>query len=205
MRQNLILEYFLQTITHDLAATSSASKLFLMRKQKNSFILNLKKIPFDQKKKKKKKKIYIYIFFFFFFIYIYIYIFFFFFFFFFFFAYVVNPAGNAFCFPCQADAHPTELSVGLGLFLVDVFLRIKAPLINKYAFYQRFIAFYQYLCLPPPQPPPLGLGDMSPPFRAGRHIVFARIVCLSVRPSVRLSKNRVENHSKYLHETSCKY
>ena len=178
MRQNLILEYFLQKITHDLAATSSASKLFLMRKQKNSIILNLKKIPFDQKKKK-KKNIYIYI---------YIYIFFFFFFFFFFFAYVVNPAGNAFCFPCQADAHPTELSVGLGLFLVDVFLRIKAPLINKYAFYQRFIAFYQYLCLPPPtHPPPLGLGDMSPPFRAGRHIVFARIVCLSVRPSVKKS------------------
>ena len=37
-------------ITHDLAATSNTTKLFPMKKQKNSVILNLKIIPFDQKK-----------------------------------------------------------------------------------------------------------------------------------------------------------
>ena len=34
---------------HDLAATSNAAKIFLMKQQKNSVILNLKIIPFDQK------------------------------------------------------------------------------------------------------------------------------------------------------------
>ena len=39
---------------HDLATTSNAAKIFLMIKQKNSVILNLKIIPFDQKKINKK-------------------------------------------------------------------------------------------------------------------------------------------------------
>ena len=34
---------------------------------------------------------------------------------------------------------------------------------------------------------------MSPPFRVGRHIVFARVVCLSIHPSVCPSQNRVRS------------
>ena len=48
----VFLHFCPKQIMHDLAATSNAAKIFLMRKQKNSVILNLKIIPFDQKKNK---------------------------------------------------------------------------------------------------------------------------------------------------------
>ena len=50
MCHNVIFAFLSKKITHDLAATSNTAKLFLMKKQKNSVVLNLKIIPFDQKK-----------------------------------------------------------------------------------------------------------------------------------------------------------
>ena len=38
--------FFFQKMTH---ATSNAAKIFLIREQKNSIILNIKIVPFDQK------------------------------------------------------------------------------------------------------------------------------------------------------------
>ena len=46
------------------------------------------------------------------------------------------------------------------------------------------------------------LQIISPPFRVGRHIVFPPGICLSV---TLVSALLLENHSSYLHKTSCKY
>ena len=62
MRQNLISAFFSKNISHDLAATSNAAHIFLIRKQNSSVTLNLKNIPFDQKKKRKKKNMHLFLF-----------------------------------------------------------------------------------------------------------------------------------------------
>ena len=59
MWQNLIFALFSKKVTHDLAATSNAAKIFFLRKQTNSVIMNLKMILFDQKKLNRKSVLFL--------------------------------------------------------------------------------------------------------------------------------------------------